>query len=56
MIKTAAAGSGYWVAAYNVLPLDIEGTLFTPEAPGIYYLEKEAQGVIVKQAEPFRER
>ena len=56
VIKTAAAGNGYWVAAYNVLPLDIEGTLFTPEVPGIYYLEKEAQGVIIKQAEPFRER
>lgn len=54
VVKAVATGSGYWVVAYDVQPLDIEGVLFAPEMPGIYYVEKNGHGVDVKQKAPFR--
>lgn len=53
VVSLPSKASGYWVAAYEVDPVDIEGRTFMPEAPGVYYLEPRGGELMVVSGEAF---
>lgn len=54
VVTVPVAGQGYWVAVYKPMELDVEGQLFVPKVPGVYYVEKTGQGLVSKLEAPFR--
>lgn len=54
IVNVPAIGTGYWVSVYQPVKLMIESSAFTPEIPGIYYIEKVGEKLVVKQEVPFR--
>ena len=47
-------GNGYWAAVYKPTLLDMDGLSFNAETVGIYYLEKDTEGLHCTRTAPFR--
>lgn len=53
-IQTPKVDKGCWITAYTDQPVEIDGKMFSPEAPGVYYAELQNGKWEKKQSAPFR--
>lgn len=54
VVQLPSEGKGYWVAAYQDKEITLEGRVFRPGCPGVYYVERTAHGWEKKLEAPFR--
>lgn len=54
VVQVPSIGKGYWVAVYQKKEIVVAGKIFTPEQPGVYYVEHTVQGLKKKLEAPFK--